>query len=176
MNIFERLANTCEYLQMLENDIQAYRSSYKRLCNFSVFNTNIAQSPRVSPNGIKNHIFHCASHISSSVMAEAVRQVATLAILVSQHTVVIHNAIVALQQYRERQQQEQVQRRRRRRTRRQQQEQVQRRRRRRRRQQTVILSEELPVTRREIAALTLLQPDGEPSRKRLWLGVPGRLF
>ena len=35
-------------------------------------------------------------------MAEAVRQVATSAILVSQHTVVIHNAIVALQQDRER--------------------------------------------------------------------------
>ena len=31
-------------------------------------------------------------------MAEAVRQVATSAILVSQHSVVIHNAIVALQQ------------------------------------------------------------------------------
>ena len=45
-------------------------------------------------------------------MAEAVRQVATSAILVSQHTVVIHNAIVALQQDRERQQQEQVLRRR----------------------------------------------------------------
>ena len=43
-------------------------------------------------------------------MAEAVRQVAISAILVSQHTVVIHNAIVALQQDRERQQQEQVQR------------------------------------------------------------------
>ena len=49
------------------------------------------------------------SHISSSVMAEAVRQVATSAIMVSQHTVVIHNALVALQQDRERQQQEQVQ-------------------------------------------------------------------
>ena len=47
-------------------------------------------------------------------MAEAVRQVAISAILVSQHTVVIHNAIVALQQDRERQQQEQFQRRRRR--------------------------------------------------------------
>ena len=94
---------------MLENGIQTYRSSYKRLANFSVFNTNIAQSPCVSPNGIKYHIFHCASHISGSVMAEAVRQVATLAILVSQHTVVIHNAIVALQQDRERQQQEQLQ-------------------------------------------------------------------
>ena len=45
-------------------------------------------------------------------MAEAVRQVATSAILVSQHSVVIHNAIVALQQDRERQQQEQSQRRR----------------------------------------------------------------
>ena len=101
---------------MLENGIQAYRSSYKRFANFSVFNTNIAQSPRVSPNGIKKqHIFHCASHISSSVIAEAVRQVATLAILASQHTVVIHNAIDAMQQDRERQQQEQVQRRRRRR-------------------------------------------------------------
>ena len=50
-------------------------------------------------------------------MAESVRQVAALAILVSQYTVVIHNAIVALQQDRERQQQEQVQRRRRRRQR-----------------------------------------------------------
>ena len=48
-------------------------------------------------------------------MAEAVRQVAISAILVSQHTVVNHKAIVALQQDRERQQQEQVQRRRRRR-------------------------------------------------------------
>ena len=37
------------------------------------------------------------SHISSSDMAAAVRQVATSAILVSQHTVVIRNAIVALQ-------------------------------------------------------------------------------
>ena len=44
-------------------------------------------------------------------MAEAVRQVATSAILVSQH-IVIHNAIVALQQDRERQQQEKFQRRR----------------------------------------------------------------
>ena len=44
-------------------------------------------------------------------MAEAVRQVATSAILVSQHTVVIHNANVALQQDREWQQQEQFQRR-----------------------------------------------------------------
>ena len=52
------------------------------------------------------------SHISSSVMAEAVRQVATSAILVSQHTVVIHNAIIALEQDRDRQQQELVQRRR----------------------------------------------------------------
>ena len=114
--IFERLANTCEYLQTLENGIQTYRSSYKRIANFSVFNTNIAQSPRVSPNGIKYHIFHYAtknSHISSSVMAEAVRQVATLATLDSQHAVVIHNAIVGLQQDRERQQQELVQRRRR---------------------------------------------------------------
>ena len=34
-------------------------------------------------------------------MAEAVRQVATSAILVSHHTVVIHNANVALQQDRE---------------------------------------------------------------------------
>ena len=50
-------------------------------------------------------------------MAEAVRQVAISAILVSQHTVVNHKAIVALQQDRERQQQEQVQRRRRRRRR-----------------------------------------------------------
>ena len=108
-NICKRLANSCKHLQMLENGIQTYRSSYRRLANFSVFNTNIAQSRRVSPNGIKYHIFHCASHNSSSVMAEAVRQVATLAILVSQHTFVIHNAIVALQQDRERQQQEQVQ-------------------------------------------------------------------
>ena len=43
-------------------------------------------------------------------MAEAVRHVATSAILVSQHTVVIHNVIIALQRDRERQQQEQVQR------------------------------------------------------------------
>ena len=50
-------------------------------------------------------------------MAEAVRQVAISAILVSQHTVVVHNTIVALQQDRERQQQEQVQRRRRQRRR-----------------------------------------------------------
>ena len=119
----EYMRTTCQFLrifkQMLENGIQTYRSSYKRLVNFSVFNTNIAQSPRVSPNGIQYHIFHCASHISSSVMAEAVRQVATLAILVSQHNVFIHNAIVALQQDRERQQQEQVQCRRRRRRRQQ---------------------------------------------------------
>ena len=46
---------------MLENDIQTYRPSYKRLANFSVFNTNIAQSSRVSPNGIQYHIFHCAT-------------------------------------------------------------------------------------------------------------------
>ena len=45
------------------------------------------------------------------------RQVAISAILLSQHTVVNHKAIVALQQDRERQQQEQVQRRRRRRRR-----------------------------------------------------------
>ena len=45
---------------MLENGIQTYRSSYKRLANFSVFNTNIAQSSRASPNGIEYHIFHCA--------------------------------------------------------------------------------------------------------------------
>ena len=45
-------------------------------------------------------------------MAEAVRQAATSAKLVSQHTVVIRNAIVALQQDRERQQQEKFQRRR----------------------------------------------------------------
>ena len=45
-------------------------------------------------------------------MAEAVRQVATSAILVSQHTVVIHNVNVALQQDREWQQREQFQRRR----------------------------------------------------------------
>ena len=38
-------------------------------------------------------------------------EVASSAILVSQYTVVIHNAIIALQQDRERQQQEQVQRR-----------------------------------------------------------------
>ena len=44
-------------------------------------------------------------------MAEAVRQVATSVISVSQHTVVIHNSIVALQQDRERQQLGQVQRR-----------------------------------------------------------------
>ena len=49
-------------------------------------------------------------------MAEAARQVAISAILVSQHIVVIHNAIVALQQDRERQR-KQVQRRRRRRRR-----------------------------------------------------------
>ena len=93
---------------MLENGIQTYSSSYKRIANVSVFNTNTAQSPRVSPNGIKYHFFHCASNISSSVMAEAVRQVATIAILVSQHTVVIHNTIVAPHQDRERQQQEQT--------------------------------------------------------------------
>ena len=50
------------------------------------------------------------SHISSSVMAESVRQVATSAILVSQQTVVIHNAIVALQQDRDGKRQEQVER------------------------------------------------------------------
>ena len=46
---------------MLENDIKTYTPSYKRLANFSVFNTNIAQSSRVSPNGIQYHIFHCAT-------------------------------------------------------------------------------------------------------------------
>ena len=46
---------------MLENGIQTYRSSYQRLANFIVFNTNIAQSSRVSPNGIEYHIFHCAT-------------------------------------------------------------------------------------------------------------------
>ena len=91
-------------------------------------------------------------------MAEAVRQVATLAILVSQHTVVIHNAIVVLQQDRERQQQEQTQLRRRQR----------------RRQRSCWVRDWL--LHLEVATLTLLQLDGEPSRKRLWLGVPGRLF
>ena len=46
---------------MLENGLQTYRSSYKRLANFSVFNKNIAQSSRVSPNGKEYHIFHCAT-------------------------------------------------------------------------------------------------------------------
>ena len=46
---------------MLENGIQTYRSSYKRLANFCVFNTNIVQSSHVSPNGIEYHIFHCTT-------------------------------------------------------------------------------------------------------------------
>ena len=47
---------------MLENSIQTYRSSYKCLTiNFSVCNKNIAQSSRVSPNGIEYHIFHRAT-------------------------------------------------------------------------------------------------------------------
>ena len=46
---------------MLENGIQTYRSSYKRIANFSVFNKNMVQSSRVSPNGIEYHIFHCAA-------------------------------------------------------------------------------------------------------------------
>ena len=70
-----------------------------------VFNANIAQSQNTSPYGIKYHIFHCPNHISSSAMAEAARQVETLALLVTQHTVISHNAIVALQQDKERIQQ-----------------------------------------------------------------------
>ena len=46
---------------MIENIIQTYRSSYKCLADFSVLNTNIAQSSRVSPNGIEYHIFPCAT-------------------------------------------------------------------------------------------------------------------
>ena len=46
---------------MHENGMQTYGSSYIRLANFSVFNTNIALSSRVSPNGIEFHIFHCAA-------------------------------------------------------------------------------------------------------------------
>ena len=54
-------------------------------------------------------------------MAKAVRQVATLAVLVSQHAVVTHRAVVALQQEEQerRQQQQQQHQRRRRRQRRQ---------------------------------------------------------
>ena len=42
-------------------------------------------------------------------MAEAARQVATLAVLVSQHAVVIHRAVVALQQEEQERRQQQLQ-------------------------------------------------------------------
>ena len=94
-------------LPILANTYKCLRMVYKhtdRLTNALAILAcliRILHNRHVSRQMVKNHIFHCVSHISSSVMAEAVRQVATLAILVSQPTVVIHNAIVALQQYRE---------------------------------------------------------------------------
>ena len=51
-----------------------------------------------SHNGIKYSIFPCPIYISSSDTAGAARQVATLAVLVSQHAVVTQSAVVALQQ------------------------------------------------------------------------------
>ena len=47
MNAYKRLANTGEYLQMLENDIQTLRCLANALLIPSDFNANIAHSPGV---------------------------------------------------------------------------------------------------------------------------------
>ena len=62
-----------------------------------------------SQNSRIYHIFPCPIYISSSAMAEAAKQVTTLAVLVSQHAVVTHLAVVALQQERQEKRQQQLQ-------------------------------------------------------------------
>ena len=70
-----------------------------------ILHTGLGWYPLGSQNGIKYPIFACPIYISSSAMTEAARQVAKLAVLVSQHAIVTHRAVVALQEEQERRQQ-----------------------------------------------------------------------